>query len=128
MLNKVQALVARHRLSCFILLCIVITIIMTSISLRIYQVSGAIQLDLSRPGYEKVRSQVKKEADDHPFGSTGALDAAALKDFDARIDKYQRELKNLGNFNTEQLDDENLGITASDNGGSNDGSSQPTHN
>lgn len=83
---------------------------MTGISLKLYQMSGAIQLDMSRPGYEKVRSQVEKEADDKPFDSAGKIDDKAVKDFDGRIDKYQEELKKLGNFDPTIIDDSNLGI------------------
>lgn len=114
MLNNIRALIEKHRLGCFTTGCVVVALAMTTLSLRIYQMSGAIQLDLSRPGYEKVRTQVKKEADDHPFSSTGPLDNAAVQDFDSRIDKYRKELQELGTFDQQQLSDENLGLTAED--------------
>ena len=87
---------------------------MTGISLKLYQMSGAIQLDMSRPGYEKVRTQVEKDVDDKPFDSNGKLDKKATTDFEQRINKYQNELKNLNNFDSSVIDDSNLGISDGD--------------
>lgn len=104
---------AKHQFACFITLCIVIAIAMTGISLEIYKHSDAIKLDMSRPGYEKVRKQVEKSADDQPFDSNGTIDKRAIDDFENRMNKYQKELNSLGNYDSSTIDDENLGLTDS---------------
>ena len=49
-----------HRFAFFIASCIIVAIVMTGISLVLYQRSGAMKLDMSRPGYESVRTEVEK--------------------------------------------------------------------
>lgn len=114
MIDRVTKYVTEHRFGCFIAICLVVSAVMTGISLKLYQMSGAIQLDMSRPGYEKVRTQVEKDVDDKPFDSNGKLDKKATTDFEQRINKYQNELKNLNNFDSSVIDDSNLGISDGD--------------
>lgn len=89
---------------------------MTWISLEIYKHSDAIKLDMSRPGYEKVRKQVEKSSDDQPFDSGGPIDEKAIKDFEGRMTKYQKELNSLGNYDSSTIDDNNLGLTDNNDG------------
>ena len=102
---------ANHQLGCFVVAALIITAVLTLISLHIYISSGAMKLDLSRPGYEKVREEVtQNSAADQPYPSTGALDSAALTDFANRLDEQQKELSASGNFNDISLSDANLGL------------------
>lgn len=89
---------------------------MTWISLEIYKHSDAIKLDMSRPGYEKVRKQVEKSSDDQPFDSGGPIDSKAINDFESRMTKYQKELNSLGNYDSSTIDDSNLGLTDNNDG------------
>jgi len=108
--KNVRHFINDHQLASFVTLALVATIIMTVISLRIYVTSGAIKLDLSRPGYEKVRQEVTNDTTTQPFPSSGTLTPAAIKDFRNRLDKQQSDLKAVGNFSDDGLSDSNLGL------------------
>lgn len=108
--NNVKQWFIDHQFACFVIACISIAIVMTLISLELYKKSDAIKLDMSRPGYEKVRKEVEKSSDDHPYDSSGPLDQAAIKDFESRMSKYKNELQKLGTYDSSILDDDNLGI------------------
>ena len=97
-LANIKSRLARHQFACFISLCILLAMVMTTISLDLYRKSGAIKLDMSRPGYEKVRSKVEK---------------AAITDFDQRMTKHRKELKGLGNYDNANISDESLGLSSS---------------
>ena len=109
--RKISKFITTHQLASFVALAIVIAAIMTVVSLKIYVRSGAIKLDLSRPGYEQVRQEVTTDgSSDKPFSPSGTLTSEALDDFRGRLDKKQADLKNLGNFGSEVLADSNLGL------------------
>lgn len=110
MLNRLRQFFAEHQFGCFIVLCLLIAFVMTVVSLELYRHSGAIKLDMSRPGYEKVRKEVEKSRDDQPFANSGVLDKRAVKDFDDRIKKYQDELKKLGGYDAAQIEDSDLNL------------------
>lgn len=81
---------------------------MTGVSLTLYRASGAIKLDMSRPGYEKMRKAVEDSNDDKPFASSGNLDREALRDFDDRVKKLQDDLDKLGDYDSADVSDEDL--------------------
>lgn len=107
-LTSVKNFIVGHQFACFISLCVVVAVVMTGISLTLYRASGAIKLDMSRPGYEKVRKAVEDSDDDKPFASSGTLDKEALRDFDDRIKKLQDDLDKLGDYDSADISDEDL--------------------
>lgn len=122
--RSIRQVLGAHQFACFITLCVVIAGAMTVISLELYRRSGAMKLDMSRPGYEKVRTEVEKSSDDQPYDSSGALTDEALQDFENRIKKYQDELDNLGQYDNSIISDESLNlVNPSDN---NAGGEAPT--
>lgn len=124
MINKLtytKQFLAKHQLACFIVGCIAIALVMTSISLELYRRSGAIKLDMSRPGFERVRREVEKSTDDQPFSSSGTIDAAAIKDFNSRIDKYSSDLHNMGGYGATSIEDDDLNLS-----GQSDSINQPS--
>lgn len=122
--RSIRQVLGAHQFACFITLCVVIAGAMTVISLELYRRSGAMKLDMSRPGYEKVRTEVEKSSDDQPYDSSGALTDEALQDFENRVKKYQDELDNLGQYDNSIISDESLNlVNPSDN---NAGSETPT--
>lgn len=110
-----------HRFALFVVSCIIVAIVMTGISLVLYQRSGAMKLDMSRPGYESVRTEVEKSNDDQPYSSSGAFDDEVIQDFENRIDKYRDELNNMGDYDNASITDESLNLIDATNG---DGSTQ----
>lgn len=118
---SLRQVIGEHQFVCFIALCIVIAAVMTVISLELYRRSGAMKLDMSRPGYEKVRTEVEKSSDDQPYDSSGALTEEAVRDFENRVKKYQGELDNLGKYDNSIISDESLNlVNPGDNSSSND--------
>jgi len=109
-IKNIRDFIVGHQLVSFVTLALIVAIIMTVISLRIYVTSGAIKLDLSRPGYEKVRQEVTNDNTTQPFPSSGTLTPAAIKDFRDRLNKQQNDLKAIGNFSDDGLSDSNLGL------------------
>ena len=100
-----------HQFVAFIVLVILITCLITFIGLSIYVSSGTIKLDLSRPGYEKVRNEVQQSAAQQTFSSSGSLDSAAIKQFNSQLNSSVTDLKNSGNFGgASSLSDQSLGL------------------
>ena len=102
---------ADHQFALFIIICITIAFIMTLISLELYRRSGAMNLDMSRPGYESVRTEVEQTSDDRPYSSSGPLTNEAITDFEERLNNYKDELNNLGTYDNSIVSDENLNLT-----------------
>lgn len=108
---KFRKFVWTHQFVAFIALALVIAGVMTAVSLEIYVTSGTIKLDLSRPGYEKLRKDVQDTSAQSQFSATGAVDSSTLKDFGSRMDAAQKDLKSSGNFGgADNLSDASLGL------------------
>lgn len=118
--TKVRQVITDHQFACFVILCILIATVMTLISLELYRRSGAMKLDMSRPGYEKVRTEVEKSSDDQPYDSSGALTEEAVQDFEDRVKKYRGELEGLGQYDNSIISDENLDLVNPDSGNATD--------
>lgn len=113
---KSKLLVARdffskRKFALFIIICICIALIMTGISLELYRSSDAIKLDMSRPGYEKVRAKVEKTEENNNFDSSGPLNDKVYEDFGKRIHKFEDDLEKLDNYEESTVSDENLNLT-----------------
>ena len=104
-------LVGRHRFPFALFSVVGITIIMTAISLSLYVSSGTSQLDLSRPGFEKIREEVKQAPNDN-FSSTGPVDTQSVDEFDTLYKKQRAYINALGNFQDSSLDDSSLQLEA----------------
>lgn len=102
----------RYGLPFGIFLAIVGALLLTTISMTLYFVSGTAKLDLSRPGYESARTQIHRaDGTDQNFSSNGELDGAVIKDFLKKYDSELKDLQHYGSFNENILDDAQLGIT-----------------
>lgn len=90
---------------------IVISLLLVALSMWLYNMSGAAQLDLSRPGYQDVRAKAQQAEQFDGFDATGALDEESLKKFDALYKQQQSAIrKNSEGFNPFTVDNEHLGI------------------
>ena len=105
------ALVRRHRFPFALASIVGITILMTAISLSLYVSSGTSELDLSRPGFEKIREEVKQAPNDN-FSSTGPVDRQSIDEFDALYKKQRNYINALGDFQDSSLDDSSLQLEA----------------
>lgn len=109
-LGAVEEFWRKRQFALFIVCCIAFAAVMTGISLWLYRSSGAIKLDMSRPGYERVRKTVEKSQDDEAYPSSGKLDKKAVDDFNKRLQKYRDDLDKMETFSSETINDEALNL------------------
>ncbi len=115
MMERAKKFFDTHQLLFLVLGALTITVILTSVSMHLYVSSGASKLDLSRPGYEKVRENVTQNpTDEKPYSTTGPLDATAIQDFDNRYNRQRAEMNDLGDFGSDALSDSALNLNVSD--------------
>ncbi|MDO4612000.1 MAG: hypothetical protein Q4B29_00855 [Candidatus Saccharibacteria bacterium] len=94
---------------------VVVTLVLTTISLTIYRVSGDIYLDRSRPGYLPDEEEVREEENDpegnYDFSQTGEITMEVLDEY---LEKLEVEIRAIDAyaepFSEEALSDEKLGI------------------
>ena len=98
----------RHRLTLLLILTVVIALILTVVSMSLYNISGAAQLDLSRPGYQSVSDQVDKETKIDGFDATGSVDKQTIENFIKLYDKQAEKAKAVDAFNGDPLNPELL--------------------
>jgi hypothetical protein len=113
MKDKFLQIVGRYQFAAMIVAAVLLTALMTTISIGVYVSSGAINIDLSRPGYEKIRAETSSEVSESQFLSSGPIDRAAVDDFNARLEALQTELSSMNNFSNDVISDEALGIAES---------------
>lgn len=99
-----------HKFMVLIGLTITVSMLLVSLSLWLYNNSGAAQLDLSRPGYQEVRDQAKKTTDFSTFSSSGPIDAESLKEFRKMYDEQYGRITSTQNFGGDVMNDSSLGI------------------
>lgn len=108
LLQKVAQKSSRFKLAITLTVAIVIALLLTFISVSMYIKSGVASLDLSRPGYEQVRDQIRPSTDNKSFSPNGPVNKAALDEFSKL---YQAEIKQLSggnNFSDKSLSDNQL--------------------
>ncbi|NCU37629.1 hypothetical protein EOL96_01005 [Candidatus Saccharibacteria bacterium] len=99
---------AQHRFIGLIIIVISISLFLVSVSLSLYNSSGAAQLDLSRPGYQDVREQARRETVTKAFPSTGVLDEEAMSDFSVMYQEQISKVLSSESFDAAALSEESL--------------------
>lgn len=98
----------RHRFFVLIFGVIIISMLLVSVALGLYNSSGTAQLDLSRPGYQDVRRQATREGSAVSYPANGDLDQKAL---DLFRDLYKARAQKAAagdSFSSNALSDESL--------------------
>lgn len=98
----------RHRLSLLLIITVIIAITMTSISVAIYNSSGAAQLDLSRPGYRSVSDKVQANDDINTYSASGAVNKDTIEEFIKLYDAQVSKAMKVDAFNGDPLNPEVL--------------------
>lgn len=94
-----------------IMLAVLITSFLVFVSLSMYRESGAIQLDLSRPGYVSVRDKAVKNDDDFQnYSGTGEINQASISEFQALFTKQAKKVKLVDAFGGDPLSPASLGV------------------
>ena len=89
---------------------VVVAVVLVAVSLALYSSSGAAQLDMSRPGYKDVRSQVNSSDNFQNYSSTGTLNQAAVTEFKDDFDSQATKTKSVDSFGGDPLSPAALGI------------------
>ena len=101
----------KHRFGIFISVSMVFTTILVSVSMFLYNSSGAAQLDLSRPGYVSVSSQVTTDGDDYQSYSTnGSLNQTTIDDFLSTYEEQAQKAKDADAFSDDPLNPSDLDL------------------
>lgn len=113
--ERIVALIERHRITYGIGFALLISMLLTAVGMALYVSSGASRLDLSRPGYEAVRSEVSQSEGETDFSSSGPMNSAVANDFQKRYTARRETLNKLDTFGTNALDDTELQIAPESN-------------
>lgn len=98
----------RHRLSLLLIITVIIAIIMTIVSVIIYNSSGAAQLDLSRPGYRSVSDQIERDDTIDGYSASGPINTDTIQEFIKQYDEQAEKAKAVNAFNGDPLNPEVL--------------------
>jgi len=99
---------AEHRFLILIIGTIVISIVLVCVSIFIYKVTGAAQLDLSRPGFKSVSSKVDRTDPVTDYSAFGPVTKDTLNDFTKLYDTQAAKAKAVDAFNGDPLNSEVL--------------------
>lgn len=110
--ENIRSGIERHRIVYGVILSLLVSILLTVISMALYVSSGASRLDLSRPGYERVRSNLQNDTEESRFSATGPMNQGVVNDFQARFSKHRETLGKLDSFGTGAIEDAELQIAA----------------
>lgn len=107
----IKKAIKRHSLLIFLMAVVGLAVVMVLISMRVYYTSKAYQLDLSRPEYKAVRSQIARDPENKDiFASQGEITEDVLNDF---LERYKTEVNPVREnpaFAKDVLSDEQLGL------------------
>ena len=102
--------VRAHQFFTMIIIVIVVALFMVYVALSLYQSSGALQLDLSRPGYDSAREEASKGRQPFAgFSADGPIDQQSLNEFDELYKQKAAEaLIEIDAFSGDALSDATL--------------------
>lgn len=98
----------KHRFLLLIVLTIAMAVVMTSISIVMYNVSGTAQLDLSRPGYQSVSDQVDTDNAIDDYSAFGPVNKTTVGEFTEIYDEQADKAKAVDAFSGDPLNPEVL--------------------
>ncbi len=109
-IRKVRRIIRAHRLETGLVLVIVATLVLTLVSVAIYKVGGFYRYDLSRPGYEKERSEIATTPSTISLDTTSPVTQKAAAEFINDLDTHRQNLEAYNAFGNSGLSDEDLQI------------------
>jgi hypothetical protein len=92
-----------HRFLILIVATIIISIILVSVSIAMYKLSGSAQLDLSRPGYQSVSNKVDRTNLVTDYSAFGPVNKETVNDFTKIYDAQTAKAKAVDAFNGDPL-------------------------
>ena len=105
----------KHRFLVLIAVTIVVAVGLVAVSLVIYNMSGAAQLDLSRPGYKAVASQAQTNtAAFANYSATGPINEETIKEFQKLYDAQADSISAVDAFGGDPLNADTLEFGTTD--------------
>lgn len=102
----------KHRFLMMIGASIVIALLLVTVSMKLYESSGAAQLDLSRPGYEHVTEKAAQSEVFKGYSAVGEVDEKTIAEFKTMYDARAAKATNVDSFGGDVMSDTALGIDA----------------
>lgn len=106
--KKARTYMRARKLPFALFIAIGATLVLTLISLTIYKVGGFYRYDLSRPGFEKERSEISTAPADASFNTTSPLSQQGVDEFLKPLDQHRKNFDTYNAFGTGGLADEDL--------------------
>ena len=100
----------RRELVFFIAGSIVVAFLLVVVSMALYTSSGASLLDLSRPGYKSVQSEVDRSNSFEAFSADGPVTKDSLEQFKKSYQKQIKPVSSSSDFDATALAEQSLGI------------------
>lgn len=109
--KKARTYMRARKLLFALIIAIFATLLLTLVSLTIYKVGGFYRYDLSRPGYEKERTEISTAPADVSFNTTSPLSQQAVEEFLKPLDQHRKNFDAYNAFGSGGLSDEDLRLT-----------------
>lgn len=110
LLRHVNHITGEKRLNLALGIAITAALVLVSISMVMYQVTGYNKLDLSRPGFEKERQDLAKAAPQKTYDTNSPITLESLDEFLTELATRSNDLKIYSRFGDNSLGDEELGL------------------
>lgn len=104
---------AQRRFLVMIACAIVISMLLVSVAMGLYNSSGAAQLDLSRPEYKAVRKDVMQDNNTETYPATGDIDQAAIDQFNTMYSARAKSVSSPNSFDPNAMSDDALQLFSS---------------
>jgi hypothetical protein len=106
--SKQSIFTGKHRFFILIFITIVVSLTMTVVSLVVYNLSGSVQLDLSRPGYRSVSGQVERVDTTGEYNAVGPVSNESIEEFIKLFTEASKKAQAVDAFNGDPLNPETL--------------------
>jgi hypothetical protein len=97
---------------------IMLSLALTVVSVAWYSIDGSSKLDLSRPGYEAERTEVRTTDTQKTYSMTNPVTKSAIDNFLTEYDGRTKELSGYGSFMDSALDDNDIQLNVQSGNGS----------
>jgi hypothetical protein len=106
----------QHKFFLLVGITIIVAISLVTVSLMIYNMSGAAQLDLSRPGYKAVASQAQTDQSAFAnYAATGPVNSKTIEEFQKLYDAQAKAVTSVDAFGGDPLNANTLEFGTTEN-------------
>jgi hypothetical protein len=106
--HMVRKIIRGPKLPLALIGAIILSLVLTVISVAWYSTDGSSKLDLSRPGYEAERAEVRATDTQKTYDTTSSVTKSAIDGFLTEYDGRTKELSGYGSFTDSALDDNDI--------------------